>query len=363
MAILSSTAALADVRKAIKQLQADVEEVSEGNGGRGPAGPEGASALDLFRAMTGNPSATVEDMFDTLKGAPGEEGPEPDANELAAAVASYMAANPAPAGAPGDPGRPGADASTDQIAAAVGAWLQANPPAPGTNGANATPQQIAQAVADWLSVNPPAPGKDATPAQITAAVNTWLSANPPAKGDPGVNATPDQIASAVAAYLLQWPPAPGKNGTNGTNATDAQVASALSAYMAANPPAGFNVRTPEAVSVTPGTAYQFRDKAKSFKITVNARSSLTTTLVALAAADKVELRVGPTAASVALNGAGGFSIGVWESGITGIAVVVGMGIQDGGQLSADLPAGWFYGVNRLSGTTATIVSAFAQSLS
>ncbi len=339
MAILSSSAAIADVRKAVRKLQQDLDAVSEGKGKQGDPGPAGASALDLFRAMTGNPTATMQDMFDTLKGAPGDEGPMPDANDLSAAVASYMAANPAPAGKPGDPGRPGADASTAQIQQAVAGWLQANPPASGTPGANATPDQI------------------------SAAVTAWLSAHPPAKGDPGLNATPDQIASAVAAYLLKWPPAPGTPGQPGANATDAQVASALSAYMAANPPAGFNIRTPEAVSITPGTAYQFRDKTKPFKITVNARSSLTTTLVALAAADKVELRVGPTAASVALNGAGGFSIGVWESGITGIAVVVGMGIQDGGQLSADLPAGWFYAVNRLSGTTATIVSAFAQSLS
>lgn len=363
MAILSSSAAIADVRKAVRKLQQDLDAVSEGKGKQGDPGPAGASALDLFRAMTGNPTATMQDMFDTLKGAPGDEGPMPDANDLSAAVASYMAANPAPAGKPGDPGRPGADASTDQIQQAVAGWLQANPPASGTPGANATPQQIAQAVADWLSVNPPAPGRDATPDQISAAVTAWLNAHPPAKGDPGLNASPDQIASAVAAYLIKWPPPPGTPGQPGANATDAQVASALSAYMAANPPAGFNVRTPEAVSITPGTAYQFRDKTKPFKITVNARSTLTTTLLALTAADKVELRVGPTAASVALNGAGGFSVGVWESGITGIAVVVGMGIQDGGQLSADLPAGWFYAVNRLSGTTATIVSAFAQSLS
>jgi len=330
MAILSSSAAIAEVRKAVRKLQQDLDAVSEGKGKPGDPGPAGASALDLFRAMTGNPTATMQDMFDTLKGAPGDEGPMPDANDLSAAVASYMAANP---------------------------------PASGTPGANATPQQIAQAVADWLSVNPPAPGRDATPDQISAAVTAWLSAHPPAKGDPGVNATPDQIASAVAAYLLKWPPAPGSPGQPGANATDAQVASALSAYMAANPVAGFNVRTPEVVSVTPGTAYQFRDKTKPFKVTVNARSSLTTTLVALAAADKVELRIGPTAASVAVNGSGGFSVGVWESGITGIAVVVGMGIQDGGQLSADLPAGWYYAVNRLTGTTATIVSSFTQALS
>jgi predicted cupin superfamily sugar epimerase len=53
---------------------------------------------------------------------------------------------------------------------------------------------------------------------------------------------------------------------------------------------------------------------------------------------------------------------VWESGITGIALMVGAAVQDGGQLSGDVPAGWYFSVNRLSGTSAAIVSCFTQSL-
>lgn len=53
-------------------------------------------------------------------------------------------------------------------------------------------------------------------------------------------------------------------------------------------------------------------------------------------------------------------MGVWE---TGISVAVGMGLTDGGQMSADVPAGGYYSINRLTGTTASIVNAFTQSLS
>lgn len=101
---------------------------------------------------------------------------------------------------------------------------------------------------------------------------------------------------------------------------------------------------------------------KPYKVVVNARSTQTVTVAGLVS-DKVELRIGPTTASVALNGTGGFSIGVWESGITGIALMIGASVLDGGQLSGDVPAGWYFAVNRLTGTNATIVSCFTQSLS
>lgn len=122
-------------------------------------------------------------------------------------------------------------------------------------------------------------------------------------------------------------------------------------------------QTPIAITPTINTAYQHADKTKPYRITVNSRSALTVTLVALAVTDKVELRIAPTAAGALANGSGGFSVGVWETGITGISVTVGMGLIDGGQLSAEVPAGWFYSINRLAGTSATIVSAFTQSLS
>lgn len=133
----------------------------------------------------------------------------------------------------------------------------------------------------------------------------------------------------------------GANGTNGANYTPQPMASK---------------------SVTIATPYQHSDTTKPFKIMLNARSTQTVT-VAGVVNDKVELRVGPTQASVAPNGSGGFSVGIWESGITGIALMIGAAVQDGGQITADVPAGWYFQINRLSGNNATIVSCFTQSMS
>ena len=103
------------------------------------------------------------------------------------------------------------------------------------------------------------------------------------------------------------------------------------------------------------------DATKPAKVIVNARATHSVTLLALTAVDKVELRIGQTAASV-LSSTMGFQVGVWESGITGLSVMVGASIQDGGQLTGDLPAGWYFAVNRISGNNAKIVNCFTQSL-
>lgn len=123
----------------------------------------------------------------------------------------------------------------------------------------------------------------------------------------------------------------------------------------------YSPQAPVARTVTAATAYQHTDTTKPCKVTVNARATQTVT-VAGTVADRLELRIGPTAAAVAPSGAGGFSMGVWESGITGIALMVGAAVQDGGQITADLPAGWYFQINRLSGTSATVVSCFTQSM-
>lgn len=124
----------------------------------------------------------------------------------------------------------------------------------------------------------------------------------------------------------------------------------------------YTPQPPVARTVSIGTAYQHNDVTKPYKVVVNARATSQVTLLALNQIDRVELRIGPTAASVALNGAGGFSIGVWETGIAGISVTVGTSLQDGGQISADVPVGWHFSVNRQQGNAATIVSCFTQSL-
>lgn len=127
------------------------------------------------------------------------------------------------------------------------------------------------------------------------------------------------------------------------------------------PGVSYNPQPPSSRSINVATAYQHTDTIKPYRVTVNARATQTVTLAGTVA-DKVELRIGPTAASVAANGSGGFSVAVWESGITGIALMVGAGIQDGSSMAADVPAGWFFQINRLSGNNATIVSCFTQSM-
>lgn len=123
----------------------------------------------------------------------------------------------------------------------------------------------------------------------------------------------------------------------------------------------YNPQAPVSRTVTVATAYQHIDTTKPYKVQVNARATQTVTLAGTVA-DRVELRIGPTAASVAPGGSGGFSVGVWESGITGIAVMIGAAVQDGGQVTADVPTGWYFQVNRLAGTSATIVSCFTQAM-
>lgn len=147
--------------------------------------------------------------------------------------------------------------------------------------------------------------------------------------------------------------------SDGTSTTAYSVAyhavdgTMTSAYQ----PQGFISR-----AISPATAYQHTDLTKPFKVIVNARSTQSVILGNLSPIDKVELRVGPTAASVAPGGTGGSSIGVWETGITGLSLMVGASIQDGGQMSGEVQPGWFFRVNVLSGTSATIVSCFTQSL-
>lgn len=144
----------------------------------------------------------------------------------------------------------------------------------------------------------------------------------------------------------------GPQGPSGsTGATGPQGAAGVS----------FAPQPPVSRAITIGNPFQHTDTTKAFKVVANVRATQTLTVAGLSA-DKLELRVGPTAAAVATNGSGGFSMAVWESGITGIALMIGAGIQDGGQMFADVPAGWYFQINRLSGTAATVVSCFSQSL-
>lgn len=148
-------------------------------------------------------------------------------------------------------------------------------------------------------------------------------------------------SSSSTSYAVAYQASDGLPGANGANYSPGTAA-------------------PRTVSLA--TPYQHTDLTKPFKVVVNARSTQTVTVAGLVS-DKVELRVGPSAAAVAPAGAGGFSLGVWESGITGIALMVGASVLDGGQLTADAQAGWYFQINRVTGSNASIVSCFTQSMS
>lgn len=112
-------------------------------GEQGPAGERGA------------------DGSDGKDGAPGEQGPagQPGANGVA-----------------GESGRP---PTLEEIAAAVASHLEANPPGPGERGAPGQDGAPGEKGLDG------APGRPPTPEEIAAAVEAHLKSNPPAAGQTG----------------------------------------------------------------------------------------------------------------------------------------------------------------------------------
>lgn len=215
------------------------------------------------------------------------------------------------------------------------------PGSPGTNGTNGT---------NGVGITSQTITYQQSASGTTAPIGTWTAAIPAVtKGTylwTRIVLTLTDGSSSTS-YAVAYQAVDGTNGTNGTNGAN-----------------GANY-TPQAMitrTVTVATPYQHTDLTKPFKVMLNARSTQTVT-IAGTVNDRVELRVGPSAASVAPGGNGGFSVGIWESGIVGISLMIGAAVQDGGQLTADIQAGWYFQINRLSGTNATIVSCFTQSMS
>jgi len=133
-------------------------------------------------------------------------------------------------GDPGPAGPPGRPPTTAEIAAAVTTYLQANPPPAGPRG-------------------PAGPPGQATEAAIKEAVEAIIAANPdrfrgPAGargpiGPPG-QATSEQITAAVIEYLKANPPPAGPRGPAGPpgppgEATEQAILDAINKYIAANP--------------------------------------------------------------------------------------------------------------------------------
>lgn len=139
---------------------------------------------------------------------------------------------------------------------------------------------------------------------------------------------------------------PGKDGVNGTNGTNGTNGL---------PGTPFTPSTPTVITPLFGTAYQAADSTKPALISIMTRATYNIT-VAATYTDTVELRIGQVAADVAAGT--GASIKVAEAifGITGIALAVGMGLDQENQLVSTLPIGWYFAVRRTNGTRAVIAA-------
>jgi hypothetical protein len=126
-------------------------------------------------------------------------------------------------------------------------------------------------------------------------------------------------------------------------------------------PSGPSVISPPAV-LTPafGTAYATAVPTKPSFISAVIDAAYTVTVLGTQS-DTVELRVGPVQAQVAA-GTGGARVASFRASVTGIALVIGMGIGQANQISGWVPAGYFWAIRRVAGTTATISSAIEQTL-
>lgn len=129
-------------------------------------------------------------------------------------------------------------------------------------------------------------------------------------------------------------------------------------------PAGqaFTPNTPTVITPAFGVAAQAADPTKPALISIMSRATYNITLAATFT-DTVELRIGAVASEVAAGT--GSSIKVAEAifGITGIALTIGMALDQENQLVATLPIGWYYAVRRTNGTRAVIGPCVSQSLS
>lgn len=152
---------------------------------------------------------------------------------------------------------------------------------------------------------------------------------------------------------------PGKDGTNGTNGTNGAPGTPGATGAPGTP---FTPNTPSVVTPAFGVAAQAADPTKPALISIMTRATYNIT-VAATFTDTIELRIGAVASEVAAGT--GASIKVAEAifGITGIALAIGMGLDQENQLVATLPIGWYYAVRRTNGTRAVIATCVSQPLS
>lgn len=93
--------------------------------------------------------------------------------------------------------------------------LRGEPGPAGPVGPPPSDEQVAAAVADYLARVPPEPGRAPTLSEISAAVADYLDQNPPPEGERGPGPTQEQILAAVTTYLISSPPPAGERGPAG----------------------------------------------------------------------------------------------------------------------------------------------------
>lgn len=119
---------------------------------------------------------------------------------------------------------------------------------------------------------------------------------------------------------------------------------------------GLSPTEPAGTTIALNTAYQNNTtKTVALSVMVEVNYSIT---IAAALADTMNLMVG-TSNTVMTSGT---AVACWRSALTGIALSIGMGSSDRGQLFALIPPGGWYAVTRPEGTRATIQSAFLTPL-
>lgn len=144
-------------------------------------------------------------------------------------------------------------------------------------------------------------------------------------------------------------------------ATGAQGTTGATGSTGSTGPAGPSaVGSPNALSPAFGTVYQATDTSKPSFVSAMIEAVYTVT-VASVLSDTVELRIGSSSTGLSA-GSSGTAVATFKNSLTGITLSIGMGTINRNQLSALLPAAWFWCIRRVVGTTATIVSASDQSL-
>lgn len=144
------------------------------------------------------------------QGAAGPPGPGPSDAQVLAAVTLYLEAHPLPSAPP---------PSAQQISDAVAGFMKANPVPAGKDGSPATDAQVAAAVASYVAAHPPADGAPG-PAGPTGPAGTGVPgpagpSGPAGKDGESITGPPGPSGPAGPACPSGYTPTPEKiNGNN-----------------------------------------------------------------------------------------------------------------------------------------------------